>query len=315
MDTKTLVIGARGQIGQELVQELCNIYGQDKIVASDIKPRENINCVFEVLDVLDTKGLHEIIKKHNVKEVYHLAAMLSATAEKYPDKGWKLNMDGLLGMLELMREKVIDKMFWPSSIAVFGPNTPKKNTPQYTIMEPSTVYGISKQAGERWCEYYHNRYGVDVRSVRYPGLIGWKSEPGGGTTDYAVDIFHEAINNKKYECFLGENTTLPMMYMSDALKATIGLMHVSPDKVKIHSSYNLAAISFSPKEIAAEIKKHIPDFAITYKPDYRQPIADSWPQSIDDSLARQHWGWKHKYDLAAITEEMFQHIGSIKQPS
>jgi nucleoside-diphosphate-sugar epimerase len=313
MDTKILVIGAGGQIGKELVQELCKIYGNDKIVASDIKPDNDIDCAYEALDVLDTKRLVQIIKKHNVKEIYHLAALLSATAEQYPEKGWKLNMEGLLSVLELMREKVIDKMFWPSSIAVFGPNTPKKNTPQYTIMEPSTVYGISKQAGERWCEYYHNRYGVDVRSVRYPGLIGWQSAPGGGTTDYAVHIFHEAIKNKKYECFLSEDTALPMMYMSDALRATIGLMQVSPDKVKIRSSYNLSGTSFSPKDIAAEIKKHIPEFTITYKPDYRQPIADSWPQSIDDSLAREHWGWKHKYDLSAITKDMLEHIGSVKQ--
>jgi len=308
MDTKILVIGAGGQIGKELVQELCKIYGNDKIVASDIKHDNTITCAFETLDVLDTKRLVEIIKKHNVKEIYHLAALLSATAEQYPEKGWKLNMEGLLSVLELMREKVIDKMFWPSSIAVFGSNTPKKNTPQYTIMEPSTVYGISKQAGERWCEYYHARYGVDVRSVRYPGLIGWQSTPGGGTTDYAVHIFHEAVKNKKYECFLKEDTILPMMYMSDALRATIGLMQVLPDKVKIRSSYNLTGMSFSPKEIAAEIKKHIPDFSITYKPDSRQAIADSWPQSIDDSPAREHWGWKHKFDLPEMTSDMLKHI-------
>jgi len=308
MDTKTLVIGAGGQIGKELIQELCKIYGNDKIVASDIRKDEGVKCEFETLDVLDTKRLVEIIKKHNVKEVYHLAALLSATAEQFPEKGWKLNMEGLLSVLELMKDKVIDKMFWPSSIAVFGPNTPKQNTPQYTIMEPSTVYGISKQAGERWCEYYNKRYGVDVRSIRYPGLIGWQSAPGGGTTDYAVHIFHEARKQKKYECFLSEDTTLPMMYMSDALRATIGLMQVPSDKVKIRSSYNLAGMSFSPKDIAAEIKKHIPEFTISYKPDYRQPIADSWPQSIDDSFAREHWGWKHQYDLAAMTKDMLDHI-------
>jgi nucleoside-diphosphate-sugar epimerase len=313
MDTKTLVIGAGGQIGKELVQELCRAYGNDNIVASDIRNDGSTNCAFETLDVLDTKRLVEIVKKHDIKQIYNLAALLSATAEQYPEKGWKLNMEGLLGTLELMREKVIDKMFWPSSIAVFGPNTPKINTPQYTIMEPSTVYGISKQAGERWCEYYHRRYGVDVRSIRYPGLIGWQSAPGGGTTDYAVHIFHEAIKQKKYECFLKEDTTLPMMYMSDALRATIGLMQAPPEKVKIRSAYNLAAISFSPKEIAAEIKKHIPEFSITYKPDNRQPIADSWPQSIDDSLAREHWGWKHQFDLASMTKDMLQHIGSVKQ--
>lgn len=308
MDTKILVIGAGGQIGKELVQGLCKAYGNDKIVASDIRHDENAPCAFETLDVLDTNRLVEIIKKHNVKEIYHLAALLSATAEQYPQKGWKLNMDGLLSVLELMREKLIDKMFWPSSIAVFGPNTPKVNTPQYTIMEPSTVYGISKQAGERWCEYYNRRYGTDVRSLRYPGLIGWQSAPGGGTTDYAVHIFHEARKQKKYECFLNENTTLPMMYMSDALRATIGIMQAEPEKVKIRSAYNLAGMSFSPKEIASEIKTHIPEFTISYKPDYRQPIADSWPQSIDDSSAREHWGWKHQYDLAAMTKDMLEHI-------
>ena len=308
MDTKTLVIGAGGQIGKELVQELCKAYGSENVVASDIRHDDSVKCAFETLDVLDTKRLVEIVKKHNVKQIYNLAALLSATAEQYPEKGWKLNMEGLLSTLELMREKVIDKMFWPSSIAVFGPNTPKVNTPQYTIMEPSTVYGISKQAGERWCEYYHKRYGVDVRSIRYPGLIGWQSAPGGGTTDYAVHIFHEAIKQKKYECFLKEDTTLPMMYMSDALRATIGLMQAPPEKVKIRSAYNLAAISFSPKEIAAEIKKHIPEFTITYKPDVRQPIADSWPQSIDDSRAREDWGWKHQFDLASMTKDMLEHI-------
>lgn len=313
MKNKVLVIGACGQIGKELVQDLCKDYGNDGVVASDIRPDENIDCAFETLDVMDGKGIASVVKKHNVKEVYLLAALLSATAEKYPTKGWQLNMEGLFNVLELAKEKVIDKIFWPSSIAVFGPNTPKQNTPQYTIMEPSTVYGISKQAGERWCEYYYNRYGVDVRSVRYPGLIGYKSAPGGGTTDYAVHIFHEALANKKYESFLSENTTLPMMYMSDALRATIGLMQTDASKVKIRSSYNLAAISFSPKEIAQEIQKHIPEFRITYKPDSRQAIADSWPQSIDDSFARKDWGWKHNYSLETMTEDMLLHIGKLQK--
>ena len=313
MKGKVLVIGSGGQIGKELVEELCKIHGNDNVVASDIKEGEKAPCAYEVLDVMNAKAIAATIKKHNVKEVYLLAALLSATAEKNPELGWKLNMDGLFNLLELAKEKAYEKLFWPSSIAVFGPNTPKQNTPQYTIMEPSTVYGISKQAGERWCEYYYNRYGVDVRSVRYPGLIGYKSAPGGGTTDYAVHIFHEAIANKKYESFLGPDTTLPMMYMSDALRATIGLMQAEASKVKIRSSYNLAAISFNPEEIAAEIRKHIPDFKITYKPDSRQAIADSWPQSIDDSCARKDWGWKHEYSLQAMTKDMLHHIGKQLQ--
>lgn len=313
MKNKILVIGAGGQIGKELVEELCNIYGSNNIVASDIKADSTAPCTFETLDVMDAKAIAAIVKKHNINEVYLLAALLSATAEKFPEKGWKLNMEGLLNVLELMREKIISKLYWPSSIAAFGPNTPKVNTPQYTIMEPSTIYGISKQAGERWCEYYFRRYGSDVRSLRYPGLISYKSPPGGGTTDYAVDIYHEALSKGRYECFLNSDTVLPMMYMPDALKATIGIMQADPDKVKIRSSYNLAAISFSPNEIAAEIKKHIPAFEITYKPDARQAIADSWPQSIDDSEARQHWGWKHEYSLDTMTSDMILHLGKAKK--
>ncbi len=313
MKDKILVIGAGGQIGKELVEELCKIYGSDNIVASDIKNDVSAPCAYEKVNVMDVHSITSIIKKYNVKEVYLLAALLSATAEKYPEQGWKLNMEGLLNVLELMREKVIDKLFWPSSIAVFGPNTPKVHTPQFTVMEPSTIYGISKQAGERWCEYYFRRYGIDVRSLRYPGLISYKSPPGGGTTDYAVDIYHEALKSGKYECFLGPETTLPMMYMPDALRATIGIMQAEPDKVKIRSAYNLAAISFSPKEIAAEIKKHIPDFEISYKPDSRQAIADSWPQSIDDTEAREHWGWKHQYSLDTMTTDMLLHLGEAKK--
>lgn len=313
MKDKILVIGAAGQIGKELVEELCNIYGNENIIASDIKAESATPCTFETLDVMDAKAIAAVVKKHTIKEVYLLAALLSATAEKYPEKGWHLNMVGLLNVLEMMREKVISKLYWPSSIAVFGPNTPKSNTPQYTVMEPSTVYGISKQAGERWCEYYFRRYGADVRSLRYPGLISYKSPPGGGTTDYAVDIYYEALAKGKYECFLNENTILPMMYMPDALKATIGIMQADADKVKIRSSYNLAAISFSPKEIAAEIKKHIPNFEITYKPDARQAIADSWPQSIDDSEARKDWGWKHQYTLDTMTADMLLHLGKAKK--
>ncbi|HXB13718.1 MAG TPA: NAD-dependent epimerase/dehydratase family protein [Bacteroidia bacterium] len=313
MANKILVIGAGGQIGKELVQELCKAYGNENVVASDIRPGEEVSCAFESLDVMDANAIASVVKKHNVKEVYLLAALLSATAEKFPEKGWQLNMEGLFNVLNLAKEKVIDKLFWPSSIAVFGPNTPKQNTPQYTIMEPSTVYGISKQAGERWCEYYNKRYGVDVRSIRYPGLIGYQSAPGGGTTDYAVHIFHEAIANKKYECFLSEGTVLPMMYMEDALRATIGLMQTDASKVKIRSAYNLAGISFSPAQIANEIRQHIPEFKITYKPDSRQAIADSWPQSIDDSEARKDWGWKHKYSLETMTKDMLEHIGKLQK--
>jgi nucleoside-diphosphate-sugar epimerase len=308
MKDKILVIGACGQIGTELTEELCKIFGNDKVVASDIKDKASFPCTYGQLDVLDKNALSAFILKYEVKEVYLLAALLSATAEQYPQKGWKLNMDGLLNVLELTREKIISKLFWPSSIAAFGPNTPKINTPQYTIMEPSTVYGISKQAGERWCEYYYNRYGCDVRSVRYPGLISYKSPPGGGTTDYAIHIFHEALSKQKYECFLSEDTTLPMMYMPDAIRATIEIMQASPEKVKIRSSYNLAAISFSPKEIAKEIKKHIPDFEISYKPDMRQAIAESWPQSIDDSNSRTDWGWKHDYNLETMTSDMLKNL-------
>jgi nucleoside-diphosphate-sugar epimerase len=257
---------------------------------------------------MNAQGLLEIVKRHNINQVYLLAALLSATAEKMPKFGWDLNMQGLFNVLDLAKEKIIQKVYWPSSIAVFGPNTPRENTPQFTIMEPSTVYGISKQAGERWCEYYFNKYGVDVRSLRYPGLIGWKSAPGGGTTDYAVHIFHEALKSGSYECFLSENTTLPMMYMPDAIKATIGIMEADYQKVKIRSSYNLSGFSFSPKDIALEIKKYIPDFSISYLPDSRQQIADSWPQSIDSREAGIDWGWKPEYDLAAMTKDMIKNL-------
>ncbi len=312
MKNRILVIGAGGQIGSELVRELCNRHGNDAIVAADVRQGE-AKCVFETLDVMNAEAIRQTVKKYDVKEVYLLAALLSATAEKFPEKAWQLNMEGLFHVLNLAKEKIIDKIFWPSSIAVFGSNTPRQNTPQYTVMEPSTVYGISKQAGERWCEYYYNRYGVDVRSLRYPGLIGYRSAPGGGTTDYAVHIFHEARERGSYECFLKEDTILPMMYMDDAIRATLELMEAGTEKIKIRSSYNLAAISFSPAQLAAEIKKHIAEFTITYKPDSRQAIAESWPQSIDDSLAAQHWGWKHKFSLAAMTADMLQHIGAARE--
>lgn len=309
---KILVIGSSGQIGTELVQGLRDIYGSDSVIASDIKVTEQAKeGPFEVIDIMNAQQLGEIVKRHKVNQVYLLAALLSATAEKMPKLGWDLNMQGLFNVLDLAKEKLIQKVYWPSSIAVFGPNTPKENTPQYTIMEPSTVYGISKQAGERWCEYYFNKYNVDVRSLRYPGLIGWKSAPGGGTTDYAVHIFHEALKKGTYECFLSENTTLPMMYMPDAIKATIGIMLADAEKVKIRSSYNLAGFSFSPKDITKEIKKHLPDFTISYKPDSRQQIADSWPKSIDGNKVTAHWGWKPEYDLSAMTNDMMKNLKKI----
>ncbi len=306
---KILVVGSSGQLGTELVQNLRNIYGIDNVIASDIKLTDQAKeGPFEVIDVLNPSLLLEVVKRHQITEVYLLAALLSATAEKMQKFAWDLNMNGLFNVLDLAKEKIIKKIYWPSSIAVFGPNTPKDNTPQFTVMEPSTVYGISKQAGERWCEYYFNKYNVDVRSLRYPGLIGWKSEPGGGTTDYAVHIFHEALKTGTYQCFLSENTVLPMMYMSDAIKATIGIMQANADKVKIRSSYNLSGFSFSPKDIATEIKKHIPDFTISYKSDARQLIADSWPRSINDSRATEDWGWKPEFDLSTMTSEMIKNL-------
>ena len=309
MTEKILVIGSSGQIGTELVQELRNIYGADNVVASDIRePQVEQNGPFEILDILNKEQLSTIINKYQITDVYLLAALLSATAEKNPAFGWELNMESLFHVLNLAKEGTIKKIFWPSSIAVFGPTTPQQNTPQYTVMEPSTVYGISKQAGERWCEYYFNQYGVDVRSIRYPGLIGYKSKPGGGTTDYAVDIFHKAIDGSDFECFLSENTTLPMMYMSDAIKATIEIMQATKENIKIRSSYNLAGMSFSPKEIFNELKTHFPDFKITYKIDYRQKIAESWPQSINDNSAKSDWGWNPIYQLKNMTKDMVFHL-------
>jgi nucleoside-diphosphate-sugar epimerase len=309
--SKTIVIGASGQIGSELTMELRRRFGNENVIASDIKnpPDDVLNSgPYESLDVMTEPLLKEIFSKHDVSTVYLLAAMLSGSAEKNPKKAWELNMKSLLSVLDMAKDGLIKKVFWPSSIAVFGPTTPKKNTPQLTIMEPSTVYGISKQAGERWCEYCFNKYGVDVRSVRYPGLISYKTEAGGGTTDYAVEIFYEAIKNKKYECFLSENTSLPMMFMPDAIRGTIDLMETDPANVKIRSSYNLSGISFNPKELAAAIKKHIPEFEITYKPDFRQQIAESWPGSIDDTDARSDWGWKHEFGLDEMTDIMLKEI-------
>jgi nucleoside-diphosphate-sugar epimerase len=316
MITKILIIGACGQIGTELTHSLRKIYGTENVIASDIRKLNNdvVNSgPFEVINALDFNQIEHLVEVHKIDEIYLMAALLSATAEKNPAFAWDLNMNSLFHVLNLAKAKKIKKIFWPSSIAVFGPTTPKENTPQYTIMEPSTVYGISKQAGERWCEYYHNIFGVDVRSIRYPGLISYSSPPGGGTTDYAVDIFHKALSDKKYECFISSETKMPMMYMDDAIAATIQIMQAPKENVKIRSSYNLAAMSFTPTEIAKEIKKHIPEFTITYEPDFRQKIADSWPASIDDQQAREDWGWKHNYDLEKTTVDMLENLSTSEE--
>ena len=311
MIPKILIIGACGQIGSELTQKLRDKYGTENVIASDIREGQFSNTEsgpFEILDATDLNALEDTIHYYGVTEVYLMAAMLSATAEKFPMKGWNLNMDTLFNVLNLAKDGKIDKVFWPSSIAVFGPSTPKFDTPQYTIMEPTTVYGISKQTGERWCEYYHNRYGVDVRSLRYPGLLSYKTLPGGGTTDYAIEIFHEALKTQTYQCFLNEDTALPMMYMEDAIDATIKIMDAPSSDIKIRSSYNVSAISFTPVELFDAIKKHIPNFSISYKPDFRQGIADTWPSVIDDSEARKDWGWKNTYFLDEITQLMIDGI-------
>ncbi|PTM10209.1 MAG: NAD-dependent epimerase [Bacteroidetes bacterium] len=312
MNSKTLIIGACGQIGSELTNKLRSELGTENVIASDIR-ESNIELVnsgpFEIIDAKSYKDIKDCAQKHNVDTVYLMAALLSATGEKFPEKAWDLNMNSLLNVLNLAKEKIVSKVFWPSSIAVFGPSTPKVNTPQRTIMEPTTVYGITKQVGERWCEYYFNNYGVDVRSIRYPGIISWKTLPGGGTTDYAIDIFHKAISDGKYDCFLTEDTALPMMFMDDAVKATLDIMNANADDIKIRSSYNLSAISFTPKQLAAEIKKQIPEFTISYTPDFRQKIANSWPNSINDVEARYDWSWKHSYDIETMTNEMLLQLG------
>jgi nucleoside-diphosphate-sugar epimerase len=318
METKKqriLVIGAGGQLGAELTQGLWNLYGKENVTATDIKDPSGILAQgnFELLDVLKQKHLFEFVQKNQFTQIYHLAAILSATGEKNPKFAWHLNMDGLIHVLDAAIEYKIEKVYWPSSIAAFGPTTPKSNTPQDTVMDPSTIYGISKQAGERWCEWYHHKFGLDVRSLRYPGLIGYKSKPGGGTTDYAVDIFFKALSDKKFECFLKSDTYLPMMYMDDAVKATLDLMNAPPEKVKVRSSYNISSMSFCPAEIAAEIKKHIPEFSITYNPDFRQAIADSWPKSIDDSAARKDWGWQHKFGLKEMTAEILEKLPALTE--
>jgi len=308
---KILVIGASGQIGVELTLTLRKIYGEQNVIASDLREQNPLlqgSGPYVSLDVMNKEMLHVQIIRQGVTQIYLLAAILSATGEKNPALAWHLNMQGLLNVLDIAKEEKLNKVYWPSSIAVFGPTSPKKDCPQKTIIEPITVYGISKYAGEFWCNYYFNKYGVDVRSLRYPGLISYKSAPGGGTTDYAIEIFHEALEHEHYTCFLEKDTYLPMMYMPDAIRATIELMEAPREKIKERTSYNLSAISFSPEEIAAEIKKHIPSFTVDYKPDYRLDIANSWPQSIDDSTARTDWGWKPEFDLAAMTTDMLENL-------
>ncbi|MFC5194406.1 NAD-dependent epimerase/dehydratase family protein [Bizionia hallyeonensis] len=311
MKSKILIIGACGQIGSELTYKLREIHGHDNVIASDIS-YGNLDIVnsgiFEILDAQDSTSLKVCIEKYEINTVYLMAAMLSATGEKFPMKAWDLNMSTLFNVLDLAKNGQIKKIFWPSSIAVFGPTTPKKETPQYTIMEPSTVYGITKQVGERWCEYYFNKYGVDVRSIRYPGIISWKTLPGGGTTDYAVDIYHKALADNHFNCFLSENTELPMMYMEDAIKATIQIMEAPASYIHIRSSYNLAAISFTPKDMVHSIKKELSGFTIEYNPDFRQEIADSWPNTIDDSHARKDWNWEHQFSLDDITKDMLANL-------
>ena len=311
METDTILItGALGQIGSELAEKLKTIHGKNNVIISDIRDPKDVDYdgIYEVIDVMDVDRIKEVIAKHNIKTVYHLAALLSGTAEKNPMFGWKLNMDTLLTFLELAKDKVIDKIFWPSSIGVFGPDTPKDNTPQNTIQTPSTVYGISKLSGEYWCKWYQQNHNVDVRSVRFPGLISWKTPAGGGTTDYAVDIYYKAIEDGKYTSFLKEGTYLPMLYMDDAINAIVELMSADPKQLGEFKSYNLGGLSFAPEDLAAEIKKHIPNFTIDYAPDFRQAIANSWPSSIDDSVAKADWGFEPKFDIDKMTTTMLDNL-------
>lgn len=311
METDTILItGALGQIGSELAEKLKTIHGKNNVIISDIRDPKDVHYdgIYEVIDVIDADRIKEVIAKHNIKTVYHLAALLSGTAEKNPMFGWKLNMDTLLTFLELAKDKVIDKIFWPSSIGVFGPDTPKNNTPQNTIQTPSTVYGISKLSGEYWCKWYQQNHNVDVRSVRFPGLISWKTPAGGGTTDYAVDIYYKAIEDGKYTSFLKEGTYLPMLYMDDAINAIVELMSADPKQLGEFKSYNLGGLSFAPEDLAAEIKKHIPNFTIDYAPDFRQAIADTWPSSIDDSVAKADWGFEPKFDIDKMTTTMLDNL-------
>jgi len=308
---KILVIGASGQIGVELTMALRRIYGNANVIASDLREPNPLligTGPYVSLDVMNKEMLHVQVIRQNITQIYLLAAILSATGEKNPNLAWNLNMQGLLNVLDIAREEKLNKVYWPSSIAVFGPTSPKDACPQQTVIEPVTVYGISKYAGEFWCNYYHNRYGLDVRSLRYPGLISYKSEPGGGTTDYAVEIFHDALETGAYTSFLRRDTYLPMMYMPDAIRATIELMEAPADQIRVRTSYNISAMSFSPEEIGAEVGRHVQGFQMNYAPDYRQSIADSWPRSIDDSVARADWGWKHEFDLPAMTADMISNL-------
>ena len=316
MGSKILIIGACGQIGTELTLALRERWGNDQVIASDIREGSAelmSSGPFELADATDQGRLAQLVQEYDIEEVYLMAAMLSATAEKVPMKAWNLNMNSLFHVLDLAREGKIKKIFWPSSIAVFGPTTPKEDTPQVTIMEPTTVYGISKQAGERWCEYYFKKFGVDVRSIRYPGLISYKALPGGGTTDYAVEIYHQALDTGRYTYFLGKDTALPMMFMEDAIRGTMMLMEAPADAVKVRSSYNLSALSFTPEVLAKEIQNHIPTFEISYEPDFRQGIADSWPSSIDDSSARKDWNWQHEFDLSRMTAVMLEGVQRLRK--
>lgn len=305
-----LITGACGQLGTELTSTLRERHGADHVIATDITnpPSHFSDGPFEQLDVMDKSQIQKLIAQNDITQVYHLAAMLSAKAEKNIDLAWDLNVGGLLNILDIAKGQSLEKVYWPSSIAVFGPDAPANNTPQRTPLNPTTVYGIAKVAGEQWCSYYFNNFGVDVRSLRYPGLIGYKSMPGGGTTDYAVDIFHQALENKAYECFLESNSKLPMMYMDDAIRATIELMEADENSVAIRTSYNVSAMSFSPSDIVKEIQKYIPDFEISYNPDYRQKISASWPNSLDDTHARKDWGWQPKYDLEKMSQDMLDHL-------
>jgi len=311
--TKILVIGANGQLGTELTTSLQEQYGYDQVITSDIHPPKQKQAIFEPLDVLDKLRLGELIAQYNINEVYLLAAILSAKGEQNPALTWQVNMDGLINVLELARDGKINKVFWPSSIAVFGATTPKQNTPQETITSPTTMYGISKLAGERMCAYYAKKFGVDVRSIRYPGLVGYKALPGGGTTDFAVDIFHKALEGVSYACFLTEDTTLPLMYMPDAVRATIELMQANTEKISVRSSYNLAGFSCSPADMAGVIQEQMPDFKISYEPDFRQQIAASWPNSIDDTKAREDWQWQPEYDLKAMSKDMLENLKKMKE--
>ena len=313
-----LIIGSEGQVGSELVAALRSHYRPSQVIAADLKSPESVEGhegPYEQLDVLDKDHIERIIQKNQVTEVYNLAALLSASAEAKPMMGWSLNMNGLLNTLQLAKDTGIKRVFWPSSIAVFGPSTPKTATPQHTVMDPNTVYGISKLAGERWCQYFHNQYGIDTRSIRYPGLISYKTEPGGGTTDYAVDIFHQALSTSTYTSFLKPDTYLPMLYMPDAIRGTVELMHADASRLSLHSSYNLGGLSLAPETLADTIQQQVPGFSIQYEPDFRQAIADTWPSSIDDSIARADWGWKPAYSLNGMVMDMLKQLRAQKDSS